>query len=188
MLSHPLGPEARLGALEPWQAEEFAAYTDRARDHLAPWLPWTRSVTDADSARRFLRRFAETQAADGPRLYGIWLSGELVGGMMYRLFDARQGSCELGAWLSPGAEGRGLVTGAATAMIDWAVRTRGLARVEWLVSPDNVRSIAVARRLGMTHEGTLRSVFEMDGKRHDLEVWAVLGEEWRQRAAPHPIG
>ncbi|ONK15662.1 GNAT family protein [Streptomyces sp. MP131-18] len=186
MLTTSLGPEAELCPLEPWQAAEFFAYTDRARAHLAPWLPWTGAVTDTASARRFLQRFADSQAADGPRIYGIRLSGELVGGMIFRLFDAAQGSCELGAWLAPEAQGRGLVTRAAGAMIDWAVGARGLSRVEWLVSPANGPSIAVAKRLGMTHEGTLRSVFEMDGKRHDLELWAVLEEEWRQRAGSHP--
>ncbi|WP_049578000.1 GNAT family N-acetyltransferase [Streptomyces sp. SBT349] len=186
MLSTPLGPGAELCPLEPWQAEELAAFTDRARDHLSPWLPWAHDVTDTESARGFLQRYADRQAADSGRILGIRLDGALVGGTIFRVFSAAQGSCEIGAWLSPEAQGRGLVTRAAGAMIEWAVEARGLARVEWLVSPANAPSIAVARRLGMTHEGTLRSVFGMSGTRHDLEVWAVLAEEWRKGNAPHP--
>ncbi|MDT0345612.1 GNAT family N-acetyltransferase [Streptomyces litchfieldiae] len=185
MLSTPLGPGAELHPLEPWQAAELAAYTDRAREHLEPWLPWAHAVTDEESARRFLQRYADRQAADDGRIYAIRLDGELVGGMIFRLFDAAQGSCELGAWLAPEAQGRGLVTRAASVMIDWAVGVRGLARVEWLVSPHNGPSIAVARRLGMTHEGTLRSVFEMGGRRHDLQVWALLADEWRKPTTSH---
>ncbi len=183
MLATPLGEGAELRPLEPWQAPLLAAYTDRVREHLTPWLPWAHSVTDTESARRFLQAYADRQAADGGRIYGIWLGDELVGGMIFRLFDVEQGSCELGAWLAPEAQGRGLVTGAASAMTDWAVRQRGISRVEWLVSPANAASIAVARRLGMTHEGTLRSVFAMGGKRHDLQVWAVLADEWLRREA-----
>lgn len=183
MLSTPLGDGAELCPLEPWQAPELAAYTERVRDHLAPWLPWARSVTDDESARAFLQRHADRQAADEGRIYGIRLDGELVGGMMFRLFDAAAGSCELGAWLAPAARGRGLVTTAASRMIDWAVGVRGLDRVEWLASPRNGPSIAVAERLGMTHEGTLRSVFPLDGRRHDLQVWALLAGEWRTAAA-----
>ncbi|MTE18256.1 GNAT family N-acetyltransferase [Streptomyces sp. TRM43335] len=179
MLSTPLGDGAELCPLEPWQAPELAAYTERVRDHLAPWLPWAHSVTDEESARAFLQRHADRQAADEGRIYGIRLDGELVGGMMFRLFDAAAGSCELGAWLAPEAQGRGLVTAAASRMIDWAVGVRGLSRVEWLVSPENGPSVAVARRLGMTHEGTLRSVFPLGGRRHDLQVWSLLAEEWR---------
>lgn len=30
----------------------------------------------------------------------------------------------------------------------------------------------------MTQEGVSRSVFPMNGERHDLEVWALLADEW----------
>jgi ribosomal-protein-serine acetyltransferase len=184
MLSAPLGDGAELRPLEPWQAKTLAAYTDRVREHLTPWLPWAHEVTDAASARRFLTAYAERQAADEGRIYGIWQGEELLGGMIFRVFSVEQGSCELGAWLAPEAQGRGLVTRAASLMIDWAVEVRGIVRVEWRVDPANAGSIAVAKRLGMTHEGTMRSVFAMGGTRHDLQVWSVLAEEWRgQRGA-----
>ncbi|MFW6694863.1 GNAT family N-acetyltransferase [Streptomyces sp. MAR4 CNX-425] len=180
MLSTPLGEGAELTTMEPWQAAELAAFTDRHRAHLEPWLPWTYVVHDEASARRFLQKYADSQARDAGRIFAIRLDGELVGNMIYRLFDTEQGSCELGAWLAPEAQGRGLVTRAAGRMIDWAVDVRGLSRVEWLVNPANKASIAVARRLGMTHEGTMRSLFEMAGERHDMELWALLDHEWRE--------
>jgi ribosomal-protein-serine acetyltransferase len=64
-------------------------------------------------------------------------------------------------------------------MIDWVFRVRGLARVEWLTDPRNARSAAVARRLGFTREGLLRSSFVLGEERRDTEVWAVLAGEWR---------
>jgi ribosomal-protein-serine acetyltransferase len=85
-------------------------------------------------------------------------------------------------WLAAGAQGRGLISRAATRMIDWAVRERGMARVEWLVVPNNARSIAVAQRLGMTRDGVLRQAFPIDGVRHDVELWSVLAGEWRPGA------
>jgi RimJ/RimL family protein N-acetyltransferase len=33
----------------------------------------------------------------------------------------------------------------------------------------------------MTHEGTLRSSFVIDGRRVDSEVWSVLADEWLAR-------
>jgi RimJ/RimL family protein N-acetyltransferase len=63
-------------------------------------------------------------------------------------------------------------------MIDWAFRVRGMARVEWHNDPENVRSAAVAKRLGMTREGVLRSSFVLGGTRHDTEIWAILSSEW----------
>ena len=66
-------------------------------------------------------------------------------------------------------------------MIDWAFRVRGMKRVEWFCAPVNERSKAAAARLGMTHEGTLRSSFVVNGVRQDSEVWSVLAEEWLVR-------
>jgi len=176
MLTLSLGDGAELRALEPWQAAEFANFVDGAREHLAPWLPWVTSITDEAQARAFLQRYAERQAADEGRIYGIWLDGRLVGGTLYRIFDVHAGVCELGVWLAPEAEGRGLVTRAARHMIAWAFE-RGLQRVEWNCAVDNKRSIAVAQRLGLTRDGVLRSAFPVNGVRQDVEVWSLLAGE-----------
>ncbi|MFR9725763.1 GNAT family N-acetyltransferase [Streptomyces sp. MS19] len=178
LFRHPLGGTAALEPLEPWQAGEFAAYVARVRPHLAPWLPWAHAVTDTASARQWLERYADEQAHGRGRVCGIRVDGQLEGGALFRVFDTQSGVCELGAWISPAAEGTGLVTRACAHLVDWAVRERGIVRVEWRVTPANARSVAVAKRLGMRHEGTLRQVFPMDGARQDLEVWALLTDDW----------
>ncbi|MDN3357431.1 GNAT family protein [Actinomadura sp. DC4] len=178
MFAHPLADDAELRPLEPWHAEEFSAHADRSREHLAPWLPWVEVVNDADSARRWLQSYADRQARDEGRLYGIWVGGVLSGGTLFRVFDTRSRTCEVGVWLSPEARGRGLITTAARHMIDWAVVERGMTRVEWRTLPANEASKAVARRLGMTREGVLRASFPLRGGLHDTEVWALLADEW----------
>jgi RimJ/RimL family protein N-acetyltransferase len=177
MLTLSLGDDAELRALEPWQAAEFAAYVDETRPHLAPWLPWANSITGEAGARAFLQRYADRQAADAGRIYGIWLGTRLVGGALFRVFDAESGVCEIGVWLSPDVQGRGLVTRAAGHLIQWAFDVRGRTRVEWHCVPHNTRSIAVARRLGMSRDGVLRSAFAFNGERHDVEVWSLLAAE-----------
>jgi ribosomal-protein-serine acetyltransferase len=169
---------AELRPIEPWQAEEFLAHMDRARVLVDPWIPFASAATDQASARELLQRYADKQAADTGRLYGIWLDGTLVGGVLFRIFEVSTGICEIGCWLEPTAEGRGLVTRASRKLIDWAFGARGMHRVEWVVSSANRRSVAVAERLGMTREGVLREAYPYRGKRHDKEVWAVLASEW----------
>ncbi|MFD0555938.1 RimJ/RimL family protein N-acetyltransferase [Stackebrandtia endophytica] len=186
MLRLPLDNTAFLAALEPWQADEFAEFTTHNREFLAPWLPWATRITDATSAREFLTRYADRQAADDGRIFGIWSQdgaepARLVGGTLFRTFSAKAGTAEIGVWLSPGHTGRGLVTKAAGHMIDWAVTVRGMSRVEWMCTPENTASQAVAARLGMTHEGTLRESFPLNGKRVDVQVWAILADEWHDR-------
>jgi ribosomal-protein-serine acetyltransferase len=182
MFSHPLTEDAALTPLEPWQAAEFAEHFARHRAHLAPWLPLTDRVTDEASARSFLQSYADLQAADDGRIYGIRQRGELVGGTLFRIFDVANGVCELGVWLSPEAQGRGLITRAATHMIGWAIDVRGMSRVEWRNDVDNHRSKAVAKRLGMTLDGVLREAFPYHGRRRDVEVWSLLATEWHARS------
>jgi ribosomal-protein-serine acetyltransferase len=181
VLAQPLGEGAQLCPLEPWQAAEFLRHVEAIRPHLAPWIPFAATVVDLDSARAFLQRYADRMAADDGRLYAIRVGGELAGGVLFRTFDAASGVCEVGVWLAPEAEGRGLVTRAVTHMIDWAVEARGMQRVEWHTDPANERSAAVARRLGMRREGVLRSSFVLGRERRDTEIWAVLADEWRVR-------
>ena len=181
MLSRALTDDAELRALEPWQAEEFAAHVAAAQEHLGEWLPWGRTCADVEEARLLLQRYADKQVRDEGRILGIWVGGVLAGGVLFRVWEQRMGMCEVGVWLAPEYVGRGLITRAATVMIDWAFTVRGMHRVEWRCAATNTRSSAVAKRLGMTHEGTLREAFLHNGKRHDTELWAVLAPEWATR-------
>lgn len=188
MFAISLGEGAELRPIEPWQAEEFLTHIERAREYAGPWVPLTVRVKDLASGRELLQMFADRQAADTGRLYGIWLDGTLVGGVLFRIFDTATESCEVGVWLEPSAAGRGLITKASRVLIDWAVDERGMHRVEWLVSSLNPRSIAVAQRLGMTKDGVLRESFPWQGVRHDMEVWSVLAPEWRKAREAREAG
>ncbi|HEY0453686.1 GNAT family protein [Actinophytocola sp.] len=180
MFSISLGDDgAELRPLEPWRAEEFLAHMDRGRQFVGQYIGLADAVTDLASSRAFLRAYAEKAAADTARIYGVWVDGKLVGGVLFRTMDIEHGTAEAGCWLEPAAVGRGLVTRAARVIIDWAVEERGIHRVEWLVSAENQASVAVARRLGMTKDGVLRASYPHRGARHDVEVWSVLAPEWR---------
>lgn len=178
MLSCTLDVDAELRPLEPWQAGEFAAHVAGSLEHLGEWLAWPAVVVEPEGAAAFLQRYADKLARDEGRLFGIWVADKLVGGVLFRVWDNDTGSCEIGVWLAADVTGRGLVTKACRKLIDWAFGVRGMHRVEWRCAPGNVGSRAVAARLGMTLEGTLRETYALRGRRVDTEVWAVLAREW----------
>ncbi|NBE53354.1 GNAT family N-acetyltransferase [Streptomyces boluensis] len=184
MYAKSLGDDgAVLCPLEPWQAEEFLAHIDRGREFIGQYNGLPDVVTDLASSRAYLRAYADKAASDTGRICGIRTDGTLVGAVILREMDVAQGVAEAGCWLEPAAAGRGLVTRAARALIDWAVRERGIHRVEWWVVAENAPSIAVARRLGMEREGVLRENYLYRGERHDMEIWSVLAPTWRERAS-----
>jgi ribosomal-protein-serine acetyltransferase len=177
MYAIDLGDGAELRPLEPWQAPEFFAHIERARATVDPWIPWAANSTDLESAKATLQRYADRAASDAARLYGIWLNGTLVGGTMFVHFDATAGTCEVGCWLEPAGQGRGLITRAVRLIIDWAMDVRGIYRVEWHCRTDNTASANVARRLGMHLDGVLRGEFLYRGVRYDTEVWSLIAPD-----------
>ncbi|NYE71070.1 GNAT family N-acetyltransferase [Microlunatus parietis] len=185
MFTKPLGDDAELSPLEPWQAEELLAHMDRGREFIGRYIGLAHAVHDLESARSFLRSYADKARDDAGRIYGIRVDGTLVGGVLFRVMDVQQGTAEAGCWLEPSAVGRGLVTRASRMIIDWAIRDRSIHRVEWMAAVGNTASIAVAKRLGMVREGVLRQCYlHPDGERLDLEVWSVLAPEWINHQSP----
>src|SRR5690349_16642642 len=177
MYAIDLGDGAQLRPLEPWQATEFLAHLDRARETVDPGRPRAAIWTALPSATATLQRYADKAGSDTARLYGIWLDGTLVGGVMFVHFDAAWGTCKVGCWLEPAAQGRGLITRSVRLIIDWAFDIRGIYRVEWRCRSDNTASSNVARRLGMRRDGVLRGEFLHRGVRYDSEVWSLIAPD-----------
>ncbi|MDH6143696.1 MULTISPECIES: GNAT family N-acetyltransferase [Kitasatospora] len=169
---------AELRPLEPHHAEEFLAHMDRGRVSVDQFIGFASHSTDLDSARATLQRYADRAAADTARIYGIWLDGTLVGGVMFPHFDTAHGIAEIGVWAEPAGEGLGLISAGVRHLIEYALVERGMPIVEWRSSPENTRSRAVAERAGMSLDGVLRSRYPHNGVRQNKEVWSLLAEEW----------
>jgi RimJ/RimL family protein N-acetyltransferase len=183
VFSHPLfssslGDGVELAMVEPWHTGEYLGALDGHREYLKAEIPAAHSILTADDAHHNLQNWAEGHAAGTRHLIGIWLDGTFVGVVQLFDVDAENRTAEMGVWLVPPAQGRGLITRTCRFVLDWAFRTLGLARVQWTAQPSNTRSIAVARRLGMTREGLLRSYWQVGGARRDCEVWSMLAEDW----------
>lgn len=123
------------------------AAVEESRDHLRPHMPW------ADESRHEFEAFVLDAIGQwdrgGDRNYAIVdaAHGTYLGGC--GLHDrVGPGGREIGYWLRAGATGRGIVTAAARAITDVALTLDGVTRVEIHCDEANVRSAAVARRLG----------------------------------------
>ena len=126
---------------------------------------WARFDTEGDPTGA---AFAIVDAAFGPvGMFGVdhWSS---------------TGVAQFGYWLAAGARGRGLATRAVTLMTGWLFEL-GAARVFLTIESENAASAAVARRAGFTYEGTLRALGVWQGQRIDIDMFAVLPDEWSLR-------
>ena len=80
-------------------------------------------------------------------------SGELIGYCgIFPIVVHNEPEMELGYRLGRSFWGRGLATEAARAAVEYARDTLGLRRLIALIDPGNTRSVAVAKKLGMSKE------------------------------------
>ena len=108
--------------------------------------------------------------------------GAVIGDLVLFHLDAAAGSAEIGWVVHPAASGRGLATEAVRALIDTAFDVYGLRRLVAQIDADNVRSAALAERLGMRREAHFVENGWFKGRWSDLLVYAVLEREWRAAA------
>jgi ribosomal-protein-alanine N-acetyltransferase len=95
---------------------------------------------------------------------------------------------EVGYWIGVPYWNRGFATEAAAAVLDFGFGELGLNRVVGRYFTRNPASGNVLRKLGMTREGTLREHVVRWGQAEDLECYAILAREWRERAAEPVLG
>ena len=84
---------------------------------------------------------------------------------------------QLGYWIAAAARGRGYATRAVILLTRWLF-DRGAARAFLTIVAGNEASVAVARRAGFVHEGTMRAHGVWQGQRCDVLWFAALPLEW----------
>lgn len=127
-------------------------------------------------AHAWLARYEEGRA-DGTREAFAALNdaGSLAGLALAPTIDVVGAEAELGYVVAPQARGRGVATAMLGELTRWAFSERSLQRVYLVIDVTNPASLAVARRCGYFHEGTLRSTFVKPGApRADVTIWSRL--------------
>jgi len=169
-----------LRQFEQRDADAVFAAVGRNREYLRHWLPWVDQTHSAEDIRRFIARTREQfEAGQGPNC-GILLHGVLVGAIGCHPINLANSNCSLGYWIEAGQQGKGTITRCCLKLLDYLFDEAGLHRVEIRCGTGNGRSRAIPQRLGFRHEGTLREAEWVNDRWVDLEVWALLVEDWRQ--------
>lgn len=169
--------------LRPWSSSDASFMAEAASDPAIERYNGPAPVSLAD-ALAVIERIEQS-----------WCAFEVEGnptGAAFAIVDAASGEpvgmcgidhwsrtdvAQFGYWLATGARGRGLATRAVKLMAGWLFQ-RGAARVFLTIESENTASASVARRAGFTFEGTLRAYGVWQGQRKDVDVFAVLPDEW----------
>ena len=153
-MSYPEAISGAVGRYERWSVDrDTAALADMSTDPEV--MRFLGGVASASATEELSRHFADHWATFG---FGLWAvldrdgtslgySGACHPGPAWQPEFA--GEVEVGWRLARSAWGRGLATEGARLALDALSAHRPVERVIAFVDPDNERSVAVARRLGM---------------------------------------
>jgi ribosomal-protein-serine acetyltransferase len=173
-----LGDGIEIRTFTPDDADESFSLVERNRDRLHPWMPWEPTTRTPDDTREFIVRSLASET--DVEANGIWVGGRLAGSIGLRV-DVGDATAEIGYWIGGEFEGRGIITRACRRFFDFAFDELGMHRMELSAASGNVRSRAVAERLGMRQEGVLRDGVRTPEGFKDLVIYGILDDEWRAR-------
>ena len=183
----------RLKALGPEHFDQVHEVVPKNKAHLEKYMAWVH--------REPLSRKARTEL-----LLGFRGRFDLAQDFTMGIFDAATdryiggtglhtrrgpGILEIGYWIDQDWEGRGLVSEAVTALTAVALEHMLAERVEIYSAADNVRSRAVAERVGFHLDGVRRAFGRSPtGVLRDEAIYTVLAAEFLRHhpvaAAPRP--
>ena len=166
--------------LKPWKEEYAESLFSYAKDpDVGPHAGWKPHESVAESLNIIKTLFLPSE---------VWAiteksSGKIIGSVGLEPDKRRPGvrSWELGYSLAKEFWGKGMMTEAAGAALQFAFDVLKLEVVSACTSPTNKRSQKVIQKCGLTYEGTERRTYKTyDGSVRDSKCYSMLREEWEE--------
>jgi RimJ/RimL family protein N-acetyltransferase len=106
-----------------------------------------------------------------------------IGLFQVRTLEPGFATAEWGFAIGSDFWGTGMFLDGGQLVVDFAVETLGVRRLEARAAVANGRGNGALRKLGAVQEGVLRRSFLKNGQHLDQMLWSILAEEWRQAKA-----
>ncbi|UQA54875.1 GNAT family N-acetyltransferase [Polyangium aurulentum] len=171
------GPRVRVRPYQPGDGSAFFRAIDAHREALSTWLGWLEQYPSVEPAEAYVRRQAASWLLRESFVASLWLkeSGEYIGGAGFHLVDWRRRRVELGFYLVPSFEGRGLAHEAVSLLLGLAFDHLDMRRVEAQCDAENSRSARLLQRLGFILEGRRRQdTIDGQGRFRDTLLFGLL--------------
>ena len=173
-----IGDGIVLTKVQPEDADDIFALIDSNRDHLRAWFPWVDPAKGVEATLDFIERSLKQDEEKNGFQCCIRLEGKIVGVMGFVKVDQANKKTEIGYWIAPACQGHGIITKATRALTNHAFSEWNLNRVAIYAGEANMKSRAVAERLGFKFEGILREAEWVNDRYVDLAVYSMLKRDW----------
>jgi ribosomal-protein-serine acetyltransferase len=154
-------------------AESLWEAVEASLPELRPWMAW--AIDDSFEQNRDFLKMCESMWRSGDGwTFTIFVDGAAAGTLGLGGYEPLISCAELGYWIRTDLAGRGLMTEAAAAVVDYGFNELRLHRIELHAALNNHKSIRVAEKLGFRRAGVLRDGSRGEGGWYDCHVFDLL--------------
>lgn len=173
----------RVTLREPERSNAAALLTWLAADHVSGFI--SAPPPTVEGFERFIRWGREQREAGTCVCFAIVPEGSAqpVGLIQVRQLEPGWATAEWGFAVGRVYWGTGLFPAAAVRVVDFAMRTLGVHRLEARAATANGRANGALAKLGAVREATLRRAFPRNGHHDDQVLWSIISEDWMQAKA-----
>jgi ribosomal-protein-serine acetyltransferase len=158
-------------------AQPIFDMVDNNRAHLRVWLPFVDKMQTVAFARNFIRGTMQRNQDGSEHAFVIKDEEKIVGRIGVYKIDQQNKIGEIGYWIVANAQGKGIVTKACKAMLDFCFNELDLNRVEIRCGTGNIKSKAIPERFNFKHEGIIRQGELLYDEFIDLHLYSLLKVE-----------
>lgn len=161
---------------------------DRHREYLKIWLPFVVYMKEVKDEEDFLSSVLAVPAEEREWVFKIEKGDEFCGLIGFRCTDKPNRRTEIGYWLLPEYQGKGVMTKCVRHLCQWAFEQRGMNRIQIKCAVGNFPSNAIPKRLGFRFEGIERDgELLASGEYTDINVYSLLKKDTKQECPPMHI-
>jgi ribosomal-protein-serine acetyltransferase len=185
MFSRTVDGQIMLRTLQLQHLQTHYALLDASRHHLCRYEPWVNQAT-LNSQRQYILYKSEQWFNNQGMCCGIWYretptqAYQLAGNINYEV-TAKNGTAEIGYWLGDGYTGRGIMTRAAHAVIDYLFSEMSIRRALLVIVTENTASTAVAERLGFALQCIIPHDMYLYTRSVDRAYYVLNTDDWTRR-------
>ncbi len=172
-----LDDNIQLKALNIENSPALLKRVQENRQYLRQWLSWVSD--EKKDIEDFIQETIQQRERNLGIQMGIFFEDNIIGMIGHHQIAWRNKITSLGYWLARDFTGKGIMTKACKAIIDYSFNELNLNRIEIGAAVENKASRAIPERLGFKLEGILRQREWLYDHFVDHAQYGLLKEEWR---------
>lgn len=144
------------------------------RDYLRTWLPFVDNLKCISDEENFLSSTLSIIYEERNIVFVIENNNTFYGLIGFINTDNINHRIEIGYWLLPEYQGKGIMTQCVKHLVKWVIQERNMNRIQIRCAVGNAPSNAIPQRLGFHFEGVERQgELLINGKYTDLNVYSL---------------